>query len=368
MVSRLKAQRVSILGLLWLVLLSCQEHQWQRDQTCHAPCVEASCTAIHPCAADVDCPLGTGCFGDRGCRPRTSIDLPSNALVKGFGAGELELTRQAEGFSVEAPKAAVNVSCGLFVGSPEFVGGAIQNFQAAIARYHVFPLDPSRTGGSVLGLGLDDLKPLPESEACHVEAALNAGSPGFTLVESLRLGCWAASLQRVVAASQLLNLDPSELPEYDTTPLESCNQAATPTDGSVCVRSPQIGVCENHQCRAAAGGTSTGGAGSRSADCSAQSDGVPCQLVAPGRGHCYAGNCLKDSILPPLVSASCSGPDSEWSNCFPSPLGMVGSCFNQLCRQRCHDDSDCMPDGAACVFPPGPSYLGACKSATEQAP
>lgn len=354
-----------LLGAASTLLTGCESQPWQRTDVCQEACTESTCGNLRLCTASTDCPIGTGCTNEA-CRPLKTIDAASNALVKGFSSDALELNRGEQGeFSVEAPKAAVNVSCGLFIGPPTFDNRAITNITACVVRYHVFPLDPTRTTASVLKLRLDDLEKPEYGDACPAESALKGPTP---LVESLRLGCWATSLDRVVAASQLVPLAASELPEYGVTPLGSCDQSASPTDGSYCIRTPQIGTCKSRKCQPTDSSVSgaTGSGSTLHDGCTTADDGVACQLGSPGRGRCYSGMCLDQSVLPPLVSGSCAESDSEWSNCFPSPLGLFGTCFKGLCRQRCHDDVDCNT-GEACEHPAEPSYLGVCKGALEQA-
>lgn len=356
----LRATRtLMLLGLF----AGCRGNEWERGESCQPACAEPSCRNLVSCQADADCAVGTLCASGA-CRPPKKIEAVGNTLIKGFASDALELTRGQQGvFSVEAPKVAVNVSCALFVGPPRFAGGSITNIDASVARYHVFPLDPSRTTASVLNLRLDALEPLPAAAACDRQGALSGVSP---LVESLRLGCWALSLDRVVAASQLLPLDPSELPEYGVTLLDSCDQSSAPTDGSYCALSPQIGACKDHECSPLDPGAPVAPSAVTTAtsDCDAANDGVACQLGSPGRGRCFAGNCLEHDATPPLVTGSCAELDSPWANCFPSPIGLVGTCFKGLCRRRCHDALDCS-SGELCELPPSASYLGACRGPME---
>jgi hypothetical protein len=358
------------------VVLKCHANDWNRDQTCQLVCSEPTCRAADSCTLDSDCPVATVCASGE-CRPPKSIMAASTALVQGFQTNELELTRTQPGsFSVEAPKAAVTLNCGVFVGLPEFdmqhspgqdPTGALKNANACVARYRVFPLDASRSSATNFSLRLDDLEPLPELTSCSTGSALNSGVRGVVAAESLRLGCWAMSLNQVVAASELLDLDPSELPGYGSVPLSSCAQASTPTDGSNCWLSPQIGICRDQVCQVRDGGVADVAPPTADAGCAAAVNDAACQLGSPGLGRCYAGNCLDQNILPPLVGASCVGEALDWTNCFPSPLGIIGSCFNQLCRQRCHDSADCTTD-EVCTYPDSPSYLGACKGKLEAVP
>ena len=68
----------------------------------------------------------------------------------------------------------------------------------------------------------------------------------------------------------------------------------------------------------------------------------------------------------PLVVSTCTDK-ADWLNCFPSPFGVFGTCLSQLCRARCHLDTDCPALSkddqknqlAKCQRDPG-DYLGVC--------
>jgi hypothetical protein len=356
--------------VLYLGLANCEEHSWERPSGCRPACSDPQCTAFDVCKLDGDCPIGTACL-ENVCRPPTNADLSSSVLLEGFASDEIQLARTVPGsFSVEAPKAADKLTCALLVGTPVFQDHSLSNFEASAARYRVFPLDPTRSSASTLSLRLDDLMPFAGTD-CAQGAALNTGNPSLVLVESLHLGCWAMSLDAIVGATSVLSLDPTELPEYAETPLESCNQSESATDGSSCVLSSQIGTCQRDMCVANAGSAPAdlGAAGATAAaeTCNQSANGTPCEAGSPGRGRCFGGNCLtsEEVLLPPLVTARCTTAD-QWQNCFPSPLGLIGTCYNQLCRQRCHDVIDC--NGDVCTYPDTPSYLGVCTGSKEQTP
>lgn len=346
-----------------------ESKSWARAERCQAHCFGADCKVDISCdGTGEDCPIGTTCVADV-CRPREPVDPSGTELIEGFHSTEVELTRsRSHGFEVEAPKDAVRVSCAIFIGLPTFQRTSIANLEASVARYRVFSVDGSRTQTSTISFRLDDLKTLPAAR-CGARPALNAGDEDYPMVESLRLGCWAVTLDAVVAATQLLQLDPSELPEFAVTPLESCDQSTSATDGSHCKLPSQIGVCKNKECKPSDGGQPkeedvSSLAADAGAGCETAPDNTACRLARPGRGRCYGGSCLDKSIRPPLVTARCTSAD-EWVNCFPSPLGVIGTCFNRLCRQRCRDGADCSA-GELCEFPPAASYLGVCKAATER--
>jgi hypothetical protein len=320
------------------------------------------------CSQSQECPVGTACVS-RVCRPPTNGDLSSTVLVDGFSSDEIALTRSAPGsFGVEAPKSAVSMSCALFVGIPAFDRQSLSNLETSAARYRVFPLDDSRNSASTVNLRLDDLKPFTNPE-CSQSSALDTGASIVVPVESLHLGCWATSLDAVIAATSLLSLDPSELPEFGATPLASCDQSASPTDGSSCLQASQIGSCLSHICVADGAGDADdpGVVAPTNSVCDRGADGTPCEVSSPRQGRCFDGSCLdQGQVFSPLVNASCTGLE-QWENCFPSPLGLIGTCYSELCRQRCHDVTDCN-DGEVCTRPPAPSYLGVCTGSKERAP
>lgn len=294
------------------------------------------------------------------CRPKTR-DFPANTvLVAGFETDEIELHRGSSAeFGIEAPMSAMYLSCALFIGAPVFRDRALANVSDCVARERFFSLDPDRSEASELSLRLDDLEPL-SALGCPVDSALKASGAEFRVVESLHLGCWAMDLDGIIGASRLLELDPSELPEYSAMKLDSCDQSDAPTDRRACWLPAQIGACRQGRCVRAFEDPSP-----RSPLCLRDTaEGGPCALSSRGVGRCFAGNCLDKSETTPLVTSVCDA-EGDWANCFPSPLGLMGTCRSGLCRPRCHDRADC-DQGDECTHPPV-SYLGVCIGAQESA-
>jgi hypothetical protein len=359
---------IGFFGLVIWTCAACKEHPFERTDVCVPSCAEATCQESIACTTNDECPLSTACSPEGACRPKAREFPSSTELVRGFETDEIQLRRgESAEFEIEAPLSARFVSCALFIGAPIFRDQSLVNVGACVARERVFSLDKDRSESSELSLRLDDLEP-SSPEACPLDSALKAPLSGFRVVESLHLGCWAMDLEGIIGASRLLHIDPSELPEFVAAPRRSCDQSEVPTDGSPCRLPSPIGICRQRRCVAVSSQVQAAALGETARVCLDSEEGGACPLNSPGVGRCYAGNCLDQStiapLVTPLVTSDCD--ESDWENCFPSPLGIMGTCFSGLCRRRCHDGPDC--DAGDECRRPAASYLGACTSVQEMTP
>ena len=351
------------------LVAACKEEHSARVDVCVEACAEPSCISPKTCADDKECAVGTTCQAAV-CRPPRVPDVPSKKLLEGFRTDEFALVRgESQTYSVDIPRTAEYAICALLVAAPVFDNDALANAESCIARFRVFPVADTRNTAISLVLRLDDLQPLAKS-SCQ-SSTLNTGDPDFRLVESLHLGCWAMDKERVMGASFLLSIDPAELPEFHATVLTSCEQSSAPTDGSFCTLPPRIGSCTKDGCEPGANVAGRALDGGVPANCTGMPEGAPCSLSRSWRGRCFGGGCVDQNLTDPLVLADCAA-DADLRNCFPTPLGTIGSCLAGFCSARCLDDQDCVDAASVtlgtCERPLLPSYLGVCKNPTESAP
>ncbi len=376
------------------------------DATDHCPareCADKACSEAVPCPGGVGCPQGTTCFDDTCVVSPPSIIEP-DTLIVGFDAREFDLGRASAGpaaYELTAPDGADRVACGLFTCKPAIVesdaGRRIVNTAQCLQREHVF--NTQRSGElQTFKFGLGDLRP-PEPDSCR-SAMLGLGDgrrvprTGYPLVEALRIGCWASDRTHVIAATRLVPVGVTDLPEGDRLMRRDCQETA---DGTWCILPGDLGVCAENKCdftRVPSADTLTEGAGGDAtvapkqeaeavADCRGIEEGAACRRKEVGSiGQCLSGRCLKQSeaeYTQPLAVSDCAaqGAATNWLNCYPSPTLSFGTCCGAVCRLRCREDNDCTatlddagvadPRPEKCHRAPG-SYLGVCVLPEESEP
>lgn len=397
------------LGCVWLLSLmtgSCLEAKL--SSTCLPPeCRGNSCRNDVTCTHDDQCPRGSSC-NDGVCGVARLESIRTRELIEGFGVREFALTPSTtEGrrtYEVSMPDGAVRVICGLLTCKPRFareVAGPIEltrlsNAARCVARTDTF--DASRASDDSRDFAFEVSALQPSTAACDGEEATS--SPSYPVVETLRLGCWAEDLRRVIAATRLVPLNVTDLPDANGNRVANCSDAS---DGSWCTLAGDIGTCLNGGCdlsRVSSGvPMSAAESGGATNDVTLQLDysdaptdcgGLPNDTICRREelesiGQCLSGQCLKATLADyyqPLVVANCDavGAETDGLNCYPSPVLGYGTCFKRACAIRCRNKTDCMSAldaaGVPCreggnsgdCEPPRPercravpeSYLGVC--------
>ncbi|XXT21751.1 hypothetical protein WME94_09345 [Sorangium sp. So ce429] len=352
--------------------VTCEEARCLADPYPH--CVfEACCTDSSQCpsgtycgqqAVPVDPDTEGQCDGSGASASRCLAILGPGehwrALTNGFDVREFSLEQSAPDGSPalltwNRSSDALAVTCALFICPPEFkrVGEFdteplidIANFDQCVLAREIYSITEEESeGGNGRKLLFDVAaasRYVPAQTSCPGDVA-----PGSSLaaeyadrrpkVTHLLAGCWAYDATRVIAATRLLTLLPSQVPL---------------TRGEIPVA----------QCGAPEPGQSTAGR--------------LCRTEEGGDGVCSATTCRPKKDLPqlPLVvdAAECGAPGllADGLTCFATPLEGYGTCSRSACRVRCRFSSDCDglvgADGAesfACcrsVTSAGESYLGVC--------
>lgn len=170
--------------------------------------VFAASGALAGCAADPDpapgceqvqCDPGATDGGTGACTTeRGSRQLLDNFDAPGFA---FERAQTVDGrpidppaFNWKTPSSARAITCALFASMPTFACGAIANFRQAVALY-----DFRRFEGADPREGTFDLAAARSQEVMP--------SPDYRTA-----GCWAYSLTKVVGATPLIQLTPTEVP------------------------------------------------------------------------------------------------------------------------------------------------------------
>jgi hypothetical protein len=424
-----------LLGGLVLCSLTCERETFSTKLVCPAPCVDSACAVGIECTSQTYCPIGSTCVPTGTetafCGSNDAPDVAPDALIEGFGVAEFPLLRDVENegqFLFDAPPDAEAVLCGLFIAAPRFEefrdedpsdekllvapGSAQQrmiNSDSCIVRDRIFRIDDDNDTSHVAVLRLEELR--PPQRSCGTTNTPFADGSEYPIVETLHLGCWALGEANVIGVSALVSLSASELPDLGEVPIK-CDQGDAQTDGAYCYVDHVEGVCSDEMCVAggdnSAGGVTSvdagsGGAGTDSSgaagqgdaggaagqsgviervkSCKSQPNGTLCsEEPAEPVGRCFQKGCVGQDVPVlerPLVVANCAlqGVETDWLNCFPSPLGTIGTCFGAACRVRCHDITDCERTAKArsvtspeeCRHTNLPGYLGVCRT-VEVAP
>jgi hypothetical protein len=403
---------------VWLAFVtSCFVDKQLADECAPSACPDSSCQEDIVCTEHVQCPQGSRCR-QKHCALAETSDMPPEALIDGFQAHEFDLTRTDTGtqFELIAPERAARIVCALFACQPLFSDETygetplrrIKNAARCLQRQRIFNT-PASGEPQKFTFRLADLQ-LPEPTECS-SSMLGISNPqrvsraGYPVVEALRLGCFASDKTRVLAATRLMVISVSELPEGGSALRSDCQAAA---DGSWCSLPGDLGTCQSGRCdftKTPNVGTSpldSGGAPNDAAasdegrevpvDCKGLPDDVTCRRRnTDSIGQCLSGRCIKktqagEGYNQPLAVSDCAAPGSvtDWLNCYPSPTLSYGTCLSQECRLRCRSSDDCVsaldaaeipcvpsPDPARCQ-PPRPeecyraagSYLGVCVPTT----
>jgi hypothetical protein len=395
---------------------SCRPDAAVGDHCPASECADRDCNGALACPKGAGCPQGTVCV-EKLCVASPPAAIDPEILIEGFKAREFDLVRalgDEAGYELTAPDGAERVACGLFTCAPvivEFEAGAqvlrrIANTAQCLQREHVFSTQASGEL-QTFKFGLGDLRP-PEPDSCRL-AMLGLGDgksvtrAGYPLVEALRIGCWASDRTHVIAATRLVPIGVTDLPEGDRLMRRDCQEVA---DGTWCILPGDLGVCAQNECdftmvpsalgsAEGAGGdgnlTNAGQEAEAVTDCRGIGEGVACRRQdVDSIGQCLSGRCLKQSVAEytqPLAVSDCAaeGAVTNWLNCYPSPTLSFGTCCGKRCRLRCRDDedctaalddagvvckanaSDCDPRPEKCHRAPG-SYLGVCVLQEESEP
>jgi hypothetical protein len=373
-----------------------------------AACPDGSCLKDIACEDGAQCPQGSTC--QRGsCLLAGSSDIRAEALIVGFHAHEFDLVRSAGAdvqYELVAPDRAARVVCGLFACEPRFAHASygstelsrIKNAAQCLQREHVFN---TQTSGEPqkFTFRLADLR-TPEPTECS-SSMLGISNPdrasraGYPVVEALRLGCWASDKTHVLAATRLIAVSVSDLPEGESVLRSDCQAAP---DGSWCSLPGDLGTCQAGGCDftkrpgVSAVQIDAGGAPNDTAEvptsCEGLPDDVTCRRAKTDSvGQCLSDRCIKKTqagqgYSQPLAVSDCAAPGSvtDWLNCYPSPTLSFGTCLQQECRLRCRDSEDCTraldaaeiscggsgggtgcePARAETCYRPSGSYLGVC--------
>jgi hypothetical protein len=266
---------VGLLVLLVLPLLSCDGD----EPSCEGQCLREPfphCVTWDRCSRDDECPAGTACEsvnvtspadacfiaeeeGTFRCRPPRSSAFDAFRLQRGFQAAELDVVPDVSGPATllfTAPPRANLVACALFSCQPDFadLGGEALSSQETLRKISTFA-----TCGLVHGVvpaeaGAFDLTdprfryvPLRDSEMCTPDVPPGEPQPvprryHFT---HLVAGCWAYDETRVVAASRLHRLEPSDLESLGIP-----SDATCPRDGVECylTDTKRFGTCHGGEC------------------------------------------------------------------------------------------------------------------------
>lgn len=396
--ARVLSAALALSGGLGVGLNACVEKQF--DTHCAPAACPGSCDEPWSCERSADCPAGSVCVNGV-CGVDAFPVIGADTLVAGFDVPEFELmqTSMDEGrprLQWSAPPGSLRVTCGLFTCTPEFDGGEgsgqpsavrLSNAPRCVPRVQTFNTETSAET-QVFSFELGDLEPAAAgscSPALGLTAQEAAGASGYPVVELLRVGCWALDRNQVIAATRLVQVNVQELPDAGYVLRLDC--AAAPI-GSWCLLPGDLGVCDQGKCEL--GRTPSelpeagaGGQGGEAAtlppepveDCEDRPDDVPCQSPDSRIGQCLVDRCVANSestYLRPLVVGDCAsdGFETEWLNCYPSPILGFGTCAERQCRVRCRTDEDCesalsaagidvSAQSTTCQRPEG-SYLGVC--------
>jgi hypothetical protein len=339
--------------LTYAISIGCQEGA--------APLVTACAQAQNlECGGGVYCPRGTSC--DEGemahvCRIEDGA-ASANALTLGFNVSEFLLTRSPEAaglFEVRIPRAAEIINCALFICSPSVwpqgAGTAIDNFAECAYANRVLDVRDFGEGERVAQLELNTLqRPEPKAGACEAEPDYGA-QPTVPIVSSLQLGCWAFDDRSVIRATRLVDLAPTDLPQFARLPVRDCSSSAADTQHRLCI-THAAGVCYGGTCVEES--SDAGRPESADSLCSPATEGARCS-PAGQLGSCAEGVCVARSpdenassfTSLPLVIGDCAADDvlTDGHNCYPNPFGGYGTCRDGQCRPRCIEPEDCLRGG-----------------------
>lgn len=404
------------LTLVALVLCTgCVERIAREERTCEES--RESDAGVMTCGVDGDCPGGSLCALRDGRRLRlcpsrdagcacAAAQFPvthADALIRGFQAREFDLkTEPAQGeYGFEHPARAELVICGLFVADPDFARGRIENATKSLYRTHTFrgaKLATAHFRLSDLERGAEESEP----SVCGNALPTPVAAEGYPTVTSLRVGCWAYDRTRVIAATQLRNVEIASLPEVKPPIFDCAARGEGDLEGRFCLSAVKRGVCSGGACRepgmldagslsvdaamAAMGSREEGGLvepgrypvvvdtgfsmdGGLTAPvalCSESTEGLRCEIGAEMRaGRCVGSRCAAQELATierPLVVERCASPESQpddagpvphddvesdWLNCIAPSVQGYGSCYRRICRLRCVTSADCEPSPPA---------------------
>lgn len=347
-----------------------------------------------PTDACPSCPQGAVADG-KTCKVRPYDRIPTDALIKGFYAAEMQITRaQPAGFQVAVPDQSQLLTCALFICDPPFDTVEISDPKLGrmlgsncIYRQRVYsPVERPATG--FISFNIEDLE-LSKQE-CSDNGANSEVPPVIT---DLALGCWAFGEVRPLGATRMLKLSPDELAKNGHVPILDCNPAEGHVESSYCYLEGKVGVCEQSNCVAPPTARPSkaviavdGGASVSAPDaslamdrllppvitCDDQHKGFKCLRdnldeggINEAIGQCTNGTCLPraeftlelalvvtscarersesgDAGMPQTTTSDPSDFNKQGFNCFPTWNGDFGTCTDGVCRRRCLSSDDCM--------------------------
>lgn len=353
---------VFLVLFVWALALApgCPSESFEPDVCPPSACTHGSCSAPVECAHDRDCPLGLSCSVGS-CRVKPFARVDRDALISGFNVAEFELQSTSEEpvtFGWRAPEDAQRVVCALFTAVPEFTKAQEESEHSLFRMLNEGRAVARKRSYNTASVGSErhfsfKLADLEASSSCGAPLTIPTEFVGpYTVVQLLRVGCWAFSDARVIAATRLAPLDPRSLPDWDTVPQVSCLGVA---DRTWC-RPPgtpgscQGGICNTMRLPPPASPDVLGAAGEAAdtlapvVDCESEPDDAPCVIQSTQVGQCLTGQCLAQEAQdyePPLVVSNCGAPRTQGLNCYPSAILDFGNCYQGRCEPRCDQRAEC---------------------------
>jgi hypothetical protein len=249
-----------VLGVVHGAALGCDEESVPLEARCAR-------SDTRECGGGLFCPRGTRCFypdetdaAIPDCRVDTG-DVNPHVLTLGFNVSEFPLARALEAtgrFEVRIPRSAQFINCAVFICEPSVwpvdARAAVDNFAECTYAHRVFDVRDFGGDERVTSIDLNTLeRPGSDGASCDADSEFRA-KPPMPVVSRLQLGCLAFDDRRVIRATRLLELTPSDVPAASTLPplvLGDCAAADMLTDGQNCYPNPSggYGTCSNGQCR-----------------------------------------------------------------------------------------------------------------------
>ncbi len=340
----------------WLLLVACSSRETSSEPSCISIKPTTVCDpSEHPvapfsCATAANCPGGTVCqtlpdegdsdtavdawpasdvtgegvpfpafpsdFDENSCRKTCQIPDPNtsnrHALTSGFGVSQFELSPLIDGsgptsaFTWNAPQRSRVVHCALFTCRPVIEQtlqddrriATIVNFDHCVIASKLF-----QSSEGVIDLGDPNIV-WPQDDADEDPAPSDPVCT-FTLprrVSELSVGCWAFDASRIIAATPLGPVDPSEIFNYHDLFDLDCTSGF---DDRICIFAGDNtwGSCQEGDCRRACiDHRDCSGIEELTADTDESDTGAPDDMDAgPAEPRClkkksdYVGICIADT-------------------------------------------------------------------------
>lgn len=222
----------------------------------------SACAGPHDiCDAAHICPAGYRCMGGS-CQLDLNVD-PEVNLSTELQVAEFDLHRSTDPaessttFIWDKPRGAEEVVCALFVCSPRVeakIQGdrtrrSIVNFEQCAAATRIFRLANSAVDRSEFSLPLGSMTRRDQKQCLPPQyAASLAGDSSHTIVSSVGVGCWAFGDTRIIAATNVLPVAPSELRGFSQLPVPECAESSDALEGASCFVKSTPGYCFDERC------------------------------------------------------------------------------------------------------------------------